>query len=393
MLTFCFDRVYDQHTGYPNLAKWSADPYTAEWRQYDHHWPRTVPLRLLLYFQHNCVPYQVKSVATATQAWYPVAFGWFDFECDYVALMSMAAVEKIKAGQIKILFYYHEGDNPIRIKQRLDYLCSLHQLPVNCYMFVSANTAADCVEQCMYFSDHEFFFRHLNRCQAAGPPSLARSYDFTLLSRTHKWWRASCVSDLAAAGLLNNSLWSYNTAIDINDNPADNPLELDQAPGWRQHMQQFVDAGPYACDQFDSAQQNDHHVVNDAVYSHSNVHIVLETHFDADQSGGTFVTEKTYKPIKYGQPFVIVGPAGTLAQLRADGYRTFDTVIDNRYDAIVDNTQRWFAIKQTIAAVHAAGTARIFAQCYTDLLHNQQMFEARVVAPLNTLQKDLLCLV
>jgi len=133
--------------------------------------------------------------------------------------------------------------------------------------------------------------------------------------------------------------------------------------------------------------------VNEELYQLSNIQLVFETHFDADQSGGTFVTEKTYKPIKYGQPFVIVGPAGTLAQLRADGYRTFDTVINNSYDAIVDNTQRWFAIKQTIAALHAVGTDRIFEQCQADLLHNQQMFMARTTAPLNTLQKDLLCLV
>jgi hypothetical protein len=393
MLKFCFDRVYNHCVGYPNLAKWTADPYTTQWRQYDHHWPRTVPLRLLMYFQHNNISFDVEPIETANRAWYPVAFGWFDFECDYISLMSATAIEKVKTGTVKILFYYHEGDNPQRIKQRLDQLCRLYQLPDTCYLFISANTAARDLDQCLYFSDHEFFFRHLNRQQFAGTTNAVRPYDFTLLSRTHKWWRASCVSDLVSSGLLKNSLWSYNTSLNINDDPADNPLELDQSPGWSQCMQQFINAGPYVCDIFDSAQQNDHHIVNESVYCNSNVHIVLETHFDADQSSGAFITEKTYKPIKYGQPFLIVGPAGTLDQLRADGYKTFDDVIDNRYDNIADNTQRWFALKQTIANLYAAGTSRIFEQCHDDLLHNQQMFLSRTVAPLNTLYKDLLCLV
>jgi hypothetical protein len=245
----------------------------------------------------------------------------------------------------------------------------------------------------MYFPDHEFFFRHLNRQQQPGDIVAPRLYDFTALSRTHKWWRASCFADLSQADLLTNSLWSYNTSVSIDDHVDDNPLELDSINGWRNQVESFVASGPYACDNYSSDQQNDHHTVNEELYQLSNIQLVFETHFDADQSGGTFVTEKTYKPIKYGQPFVIVGPAGTLAQLRADGYRTFDTVINNSYDAIVDNTQRWFAIKQTIAALHAVGTDRIFEQCQADLLHNQQMFMARTTAPLNTLQKDLLCLV
>jgi hypothetical protein len=42
------------------------------------------------------------------------------------------------------------------------------------------------------------------------------------------------------------------------------------------------------------------------------VTLCLETHFDADQSGGAFLTEKTFKPIKHGQMFFVAGPAGSL---------------------------------------------------------------------------------
>lgn len=393
MITFCFDRVADQWYGYPNLAVWSAEPYTDAWRQFDQHWPYSVPTRLLMYFRFNNVEYRVVPVNQAESAWYPVAFGWFDFDCDYVRLLPSIVVEKLKQGCVKILFYYHEGDNPARIKCRLDDLCQLHKLPRNCYVFVSANTAADILENCMYFPDHEFFFRHLNRHQSAESINQPRVHDFTLLSRTHKWWRATCVAELLASGVLDNSLWSYNTAIDIGDRFEDNPIEIDIIPGGRDAVKQFVMQGPYACDSVDQQLQNDHHCVNESLYQASNVHVVLETHFDADQSGGAFVTEKTYKVIKYGQPFVVVGPPGTLAQLKKDGYRTFDSVIDSTYDSIVDNTQRWYAVKQLLHQLKKHGCQSIFNQCVGDVQHNQEMFSARTVDPLNSLKRKLACLV
>jgi hypothetical protein len=132
--------------------------------------------------------------------------------------------------------------------------------------------------------------------------------------------------------------------------------------------------------------------VNEDLYRSSNIQLVFETHFDADQSGGTFLTEKSYKAIKYGQPFVIVGPAGSLKQLRHDGYCTFDGIIDNTYDQIKDNTKRWMSVKNTIAQLLEIGTDKIFNQCYAGVLHNQKTFLDRQKNPLNTLKSKLLCL-
>jgi hypothetical protein len=391
MITFCFDRVADEHYGYPNLAQWSADPYTAEWRNFDQHWPYSVPLRLLMYFRHNHIPYQVTTVDSATHAWYPIAFGWFDFTCDYINLITPAVINRVKQHRIKILFYYHEGDNPKRIQERLDYLCKSHALPDNSYIFISANSAAKDLKQCMYFPDHEFFFRHLNSKQSPNEPGSPRLYDFTALSRTHKWWRASCFADLYYSNMLTNSMWSYNTSILLNDSINDNPLELDIIDGWRTQVESFIAAGPYVCDNYSTEQQNDHHIVNKDLYRLSNIQLVFETHFDADQSDGTFLTEKTYKTIKYGQPFVMIGPVGSLKQLRTDGYCTFDDIIDSTYDQIENNTERWLSVKNTIRQLLKTGTDKIFNQCRDEILHNQQTFLDRQKNPLNTLKSKLLC--
>ena len=80
------------------------------------------------------------------------------------------------------------------------------------------------------------------------------------------------------------------------------------------------------------------------------------------------------KPIRYGQPFIIVGPAGSLELLRNLGYRVFDHIIDNHYDTIKDNTQRWLAIVRTLSEIAAADIEQFRDRCCADVLHNQQLF-------------------
>jgi hypothetical protein len=111
---------------------------------------------------------------------------------------------------------------------------------------------------------------------------------------------------------------------------------------------------------------------------------VLETHFDADGSGGAFLTEKTFKAIKHAQPFVIIGCAGSLATLRSLGYRTFDHVIDNSYDLEPNNTQRWLKVKHTLQQIQADPHGH-FLRCWDDIEHNQQLFLANKSHRLNTL--------
>ena len=392
MINFCYDKLAAPNIGYPNLATWPAVPYTPEWSQFDAHWPRTVPLRLTMYLDAAHIEYGVYTVEDAPAgSWYPIAFSWFDFTCDYFSMLSIELKHRLIKGEIKILFYYHEGDNPRRIEEHLFYSQYNMLLPRNCYHFVSANTAADDINFSTYFSEHEFFFRHVNRKQrplaAPGP----RTYDFTALNRTHKWWRASIMTDLLNHCVLDNSQWSYHSDCTIDEEYNDNPIELDQDNTWRERMHKFVSSGPYMCDELNLQKQNDHRYVNPDLYSNSYFQIIIETHFDADQSNGTFITEKTWKPIKYGQPFVVVGPAGTLAALRSAGYRVFDSVLDNTYDTIKNNTERWVAIRNLLVGMKQTGVAELAKLCKNDVDHNQQVFENRTTEPLNILLEKLQC--
>jgi hypothetical protein len=74
---------------------------------------------------------------------------------------------------------------------------------------------------------------------------------------------------------------------------------------------------------------------------------------------------------------VIAGAVGSLAALRSAGYRTFDSVINNSYDTIVDNTQRWFAVKQALQQIKQQDLHQWYLKCLPDLIHNQQLFIQR----------------
>ena len=387
-LNLTVDRI-EQDKAYPSLAVWSAQPYTPSWRQFVHHWPNTVPIELLEHCRTHGVKCNLSLVEDSLSGYYPIGLGFFNFDVNYFGLMSPLIRDRLCQNTLTVLFYYHEGDNPARIKSRLDCLCQHHQLPVNCYRFVSGNTAADRIPGFVYFPDHELLFWHRNR--EVAPAEIhhnPRPFEFTVLSRTHKWWRATVMSDLQRSGLLNYSQWSYGT-VDVGDKFEDNPIEIDYDPGLREYVVDFLSHAPYVCDHMNSDQQNDHHLTEYAHYTQSYCNIVLETHFDADQSGGAFLTEKTFKPIKHGQPFVIVGAPGSLAALRSLGYRTFDHVIDNSYDLETDNTQRWIKIKAAIAKIKSQPMHEWFAKCIDDVEHNQRLFCSSKQSRLNTLLERL----
>jgi hypothetical protein len=379
-----------RNKAYPALAQQHAEPYTPEWRQFGDHWPYTVPCNLIDHCNEHNFPYMLYTIDSfPPKSFYPIALQFFDFCIDYFSLINASILDQIRLNRIIILFYYDEGDNPFLIKKQLDQLCKKHSLPYSCYRFISANTSASFIKGFINFVADELLYWQRNKSMS--PIHIhndKRSKEFTVLSRTHKWWRATVMTDLVRNNLLHNSYWSYNTNIVLNESPKDNPIEVDTL-NIRSDIDEFLKSAPYTCDSQTSEQHNDHSQIESVHYSNSYCNIVLETHYDADQSGGAFLTEKTFKPIKHGQPFVIVGAPGSLAALRKLGYRTFDHIMDNSYDTIQNNTQRWQKTLQTIQQIQQQDMHEWFQQCVDDVAHNQQLFLSSKYTRLNSLYERL----
>jgi hypothetical protein len=135
-------------------------------------------------------------------------------------------------------------------------------------------------------------------------------------------------------------------------------------------------------------QRNNHSIQEPKYFANAYCNIVMETHFDADGSAGTFLTEKTFKPIKHGQLFFIAGPAGSLQLLRDMGYRVFDTILDNSYDRIPDHTERWKKLCGAIEQSQYRLKDR-FEVSRADIEHNQQLFLQHKTQRLNILLEQL----
>ena len=374
---------------YPALVRHQAQPYTQAWREFGQHWPNTIPLRLQEYCNQHSVDLNIYSINDELPAstFYPVGLGFFNFSIDYFELMSSEVRKLLRKQHVRVLFYYHEGDNPVRIKQRLDELAADHLLPPNCYVFVSANTAASALPNFVYFTDFELWYYQRN---LSSPPLTIhhepRERDFTVLNRLHKSWRALAMADLKSLDLLANAYWSYCESGVFDD--AECPIEIDAIAGLRTATEDFLKSAPHISDELDHDQRNDHSTLVPKYHVNSYCNIVIETHFDADQSGGTFLTEKTFKPIKHGQLFFIAGPAGSLQVLRDLGYCVFDDILDNRYDLEQDHTQRWMALTRAIYFAQPE-LPQLFEQARADIEHNQQLFQTSKTNRLNSLIKDI----
>lgn len=389
MFNIVCDRIV-RGKAYPALTTHSAEPYTAAWSRFIDHAPRTVPAELLEYCDQHSVAYKLYTIDNfPVGSYYIVHLGFFDFGVDYIGLLPEAVFDAVKNSQLRILFYYHEGDDPHKIKNRLDSLCAAYKLNYNVYKFVSGNTQAADIENFVYFADHELLYYNRNKNHTKILKTIgSQMRTFTCLTRTHQWWRATALADLHRRGLLDNSYWSYNPAITVGNTIEDCPIEIDTL-NIRDDLMRFMQGGPYTADDLTSDDHNNHSLTVEEHYRNASCNIVVETLFDADGSGGAFLSEKTFKPIKHGQAFVVAGCAGTLQVLRDLGYRVFDSVIDTSYDLITDNTQRWIALRTVIESIAHGDLDRFRRACAADVRHNQQLFLSTKANRLNMLIRKI----
>jgi hypothetical protein len=86
------------------------------------------------------------------------------------------------------------------------------------------------------------------------------------------------------------------------------------------------------------------------------------------------LTEKTFKPIAMGMPFVIVGTQGSLRYLRSYGFKTFGNLWDESYDDEPDDSRRIEKIAQVLKHLEASDCQAIFESAHEIIEHNWNHF-------------------
>jgi hypothetical protein len=88
------------------------------------------------------------------------------------------------------------------------------------------------------------------------------------------------------------------------------------------------------------------------------------------------LTEKTFKPIALGMPFVIVGTRGSLEYLRSYGFRTFEGIWDESYDTAEDSVriERIASLLRSLNELSPQGKQDLFDQAQEVVEHNWNHF-------------------
>lgn len=91
---------------------------------------------------------------------------------------------------------------------------------------------------------------------------------------------------------------------------------------------------------------DDLHYFNESYFS-----VVTETMFYVPIKGEysyKFFSEKIFKPISCKHPFILLAWPGALEELKRLGYKTFSPYINEKYDTITDNKERYNSVIQEI---------------------------------------------
>jgi len=86
------------------------------------------------------------------------------------------------------------------------------------------------------------------------------------------------------------------------------------------------------------------------------------------------LTEKTFKPIAMGMPFIIVGTQGSLQYLRSYGFQTFGDLWDESYDNEPDDHLRIEKIAKVLQQLETSDRQAIFESARAIVQHNWNHF-------------------
>jgi|13_taG_2_1085334.scaffolds.fasta_scaffold03664_6 hypothetical protein len=387
MITWLFDKR--NRWGYiPNLVKRTdIKPGSQEWWDLAITPPFSYEFRFLKYCGMEGVKWDAKLINDeiwSGPAYYPIKLNFWAPEIDYFEHMDPQSLLKLKQGLFKVLFYYDEGDDPtIDLLPHLREMIKRHGLSLNNIKIATANWNLDGKAPFVYIADDELYYRYLHLMRKhpdwVEEVNLDRREKITTcLTRADKVWRrvfGACFTDL---GLHDNSYYSYNNyqyEMYSVDEDSMKPW-ADHVPNLGRKMAAFELQLPIKCDNLSDSDHNNHGIINLEHHSNAYWNVVVETHFDQHT---TFLTEKTFKPILNLQPFIIVGNPKSLALLKHLGYKTFDGVLNEGYDKIINHQQRMDEVLKACYVMHNTSHAqhqRIQKNIKSILEYNQRQFLA-----------------
>jgi hypothetical protein len=176
---------------------------------------------------------------------------------------------------------------------------------------------------------------------------------FNFLNGVNRPHRSSMVEKLNNRGLLEKSLWSALY---------DNKFLPDSY--CHQFNKDTIINGRYIFDDWPAGKLFSN-IFEDSYFS-----LVTETNFYIPYS---FRTEKIYKPIKVGHPFVAVANYGFYRDLHNLGFKTFNHLIDESFDLIDNHDDRLNRIVDVVEALCNSNLQEFVDAAEQNCRHNREL--------------------
>lgn len=191
-----------------------------------------------------------------------------------------------------------------------------------------------------------------------------KPYKFLFLNGRSRSHRQYLINRFSNSQLLDRSIW---TNLDIKNGPINylDPIyEVDQYSNNvnQETSDQFVKYNLFGGEWGEIYLKAEPYI--DSYFS-----VVTETVFTYPYS---FRTEKIWKPIAMGHPFIAVANQGYYRDMHNLGFRTFGHVIDESFDSIENNQERLERIAAVIEDLCQQDLASFLKECYNVCKYNQQ---------------------
>jgi len=190
-----------------------------------------------------------------------------------------------------------------------------------------------------------------------------KPYRFLFLNGRHRSHRANAISKLGNRSLLNNSLW---TNLDSGNGAIQTlPREYEVS-----RYQKYTDSVTDNYVKFELFNNEWGEIyLHPLPYIDTYFSLVTETVFDMPYS---FRTEKIWKPILMGHPWITIANNGFYRDLKNLGFQTYSHVIDESFDMIDNNEDRLDRIVAVVNDLCSQDLASFLKECYNTSKYNQQ---------------------
>jgi len=330
----------------------------------------------------------VQDIKPGTIYFYPIIIGSLHIYVDLVKEIEISdkVSVDVKNGHAYIIFVYHREGDLHYIKDKFYNLVSKLNLPKKQILFFHSNHNIEKFQDAPFqYVPIDIFSWWLDKYRSISDiVDFHNEKLFLLYSRQVRFHRLCLFASLIQHSLLDNGIYScgkfrFNT--DIKDILQSNQYLLSAAELDKLRGIELTSPD-------NQISNNDiNNCPNDIFfpdYRRTFVSLVSETLSDS-----IFLSEKTYKPIAVGHPFILLGGPGHLAYLKSKGYKTFDQYWNEDYDQEPNLHLRIKKIVEILTQLNTLTSHKRIQMRHSMLpilQHNQELFKKSFGTSANNVQ-------